>query len=325
MPDPLPVTPYQLPTPPASDDALKFPVQSRDDVQEHANNDSRNIPVSMSTTFHPTSDILSTRPDTILLSSDGVVFYVDHAVMLAQSKNDWNYTLSPAASRSESNTSSSPKVVPCPEPASVLNIVLHVAYGISELCESYKPNIDVLSAAVDAMSTYGLSPAEHLAPSTPLYELILAQAPTKPVVAFALAASHDLYDLAAPISTHLLSFPLHSLTDALSLKIGPLYLKKLIFLQLSRGEALRELLRTPPHPHPPADDCVLTDERGLARAWMLTAAYLAWERRPDIRTSEIEAAFLPLEERLSCTLCKQNLMERVKQVVVQWSMVKRTI
>ncbi|RDX45611.1 hypothetical protein OH76DRAFT_934528 [Lentinus brumalis] len=285
MPDPLPVTPYQLPTPSPSEDTFEFAVQSRDDVQEPANNASRNIPISMSTTFHPTSDILSTRPDTILLSSDGVVFYVHHAVMLANSSNDWNHSLSSAASRSGSNASSSPKVVPCPEPAPVLNIVLHVAYGISDLCESYKPNIDVLSAAVDAMATYGLSPAEHLAPSTPLYALILAQAPTKPIAAFALAASHDLYDLAAPISTHLLSFPLHSLTDALSLKIGSLYLKKLIFLQLSRSEALRELLRTPPHPHPPADDCVLTDQRGLARAWMLAAAYLVWDRRPDIRTS----------------------------------------
>ncbi len=43
---------------------------------------------------------------------------------------------------------------------------------------------------------------------------------------------------------------------------------------------------------------------------------------PDLPASTIEAAFLPLADRLACYLCRQNLVERAMQVVVQWSMVK---
>ena len=71
------------------------------------------------------------------------------------------------------------------------------------------------------------------------------------MIAYALAASHDLYSLAVPISSHLLSYPLHMLTDELAEKIGPVYLKRLFFLHLGRLDALRRLLLPPPHPHFP--------------------------------------------------------------------------
>ena len=38
--------------------------------------------------------------------------------------------------------------------------------------------------------------------------------------------------------------------------------------------------------------------------------------------SAMEAALCPLGEHLSCQVCKKNLAERVKQLVVQWSVVK---
>lgn len=38
--------------------------------------------------------------------------------------------------------------------------------------------------------------------------------------------------------------------------------------------------------------------------------------------SAMESALCPLGEHLSCQVCKQNLSERVKQLVVQWSVVK---
>ena len=168
--------------------------------------------------------------------------------------------------------------MPCPEPATVLNVVLHTAYGLS--CATYQPTIDILAAAVDAMATYGLPPREHIAPSTPLYALILAQAPINPVIAYALAASHDLYSLAVPISSHLLPYPLHTLTDELAEKIGPVYLKRLFFLHLGRLDALRRLLLPPPHPHPSTEDCDFADQKCLTRAWALASAYLAWDARP---------------------------------------------
>lgn len=42
----------------------------------------------------------------------------------------------------------------------------------------------------------------------------------------------------------------------------------------------------------------------------------------DLSMSAIEAALCPLGEHLSCEMCKKNLAERVKQLVVQWSVVK---
>ncbi|TFK88012.1 hypothetical protein K466DRAFT_585880 [Polyporus arcularius HHB13444] len=317
-------TPFELPTPPESHGGS--PVQIQDIIPEPVEDDSGNRIVSISTTFHPTADILPMRPDTIVLSSDGVFFYVHASVMLATSTNNWDGRMPSGGSRSRASepcTSEGSKVVPCPEPAPVLNVVLHVVYGLS--CESYKPTIDVLSAAVDAMVAYGIPPKDHIAPSTPLYALILAQAPTKPIAAYVLAASHDLYSLAVPVSSHLLSFPLPSLTDELTEKIGPLYLKRLFFLHLGRKEALRQLISAPPHPHPPTQECDFTEQKSLTRAWTLASAYLAWDMRPDLMGSEIEATFLPLGERLSCDLCKQSLVERVKHIVVQWSMVKRSI
>ena len=61
-----------------------------------------------------------------------------------------------------------------------------------------------------------------------------------------------------------------------------------------------------------------TTKHGLV--WTLTT--LAFPVRADLAASAIEAAFLPLAERLPCQLCKQSLVDRVKQVIVQWSMVK---
>ncbi|KAI0684481.1 hypothetical protein C8T65DRAFT_748739 [Cerioporus squamosus] len=243
--------------------------------------------------------------------------------LLTKSANDWGGHLSTAAPRPKASTTENAHVISCPEPAPVLNVVLHVVYGLA--CATYKPTIDVLSAAVNAMATYGIPPKEHIAPGTPLYALILAQAPMKPIVAYALAQAHDLYALAVPISSHLLSFPLHALTDELSEQIGPLYLKRLFFLHLGRLEALRQLLLAPPHPHPATERCAFADQKSITLAWALAAAYLAWDSRPDLPASAIEAAFLPLADRLDCELCKKSLVERVKQVIVQWSMVKRSI
>ena len=42
----------------------------------------------------------------------------------------------------------------------------------------------------------------------------------------------------------------------------------------------------------------------------------------DTTASAIEGALCPLADYLTCELCKKSLVDRVKQVIVQWSMVK---
>ena len=181
----------------------------------------------------------------------------------------------------------------------------------------------------------------------------------------ALAAAHDLYELAVPVSSHLLSFALHSLTDELALRIGPVYMKRLFFLHLGRLDALKRLLLPPPHPHPPTAGCDFAEQKRLTRAWALASAYLAWDARPgtrrglssrgepladdrsflprvrmtlrcahqpccfaasflltDLSTSAMESALCPLADHLSCDVCKKSLTDRVRQLIVQWSVVK---
>lgn len=36
----------------------------------------------------------------------------------------------------------------------------------------------------------------------------------------------------------------------------------------------------------------------------------------------MESALLPLADHLSCDVCKQSLGDRVKQLIIQWSVVK---
>lgn len=43
---------------------------------------------------------------------------------------------------------------------------------------------------------------------------------------------------------------------------------------------------------------------------------------PDLSTSTMESALRPLEEHLVCDECKRALRERIKNLVVQWSIVK---
>ena len=188
-------------------------------------------------------------------------------------------------------------VVSLPESASVLNVVLHVVYDVS--CAHYHPGIDTLIAAVEAMAKYGLPPRRHIAPSTPLYSLILGQAPVQPIITYALAATHDLYDLAVPISSHLLSFALHTLTDELAIRIGPVYMKRLFFLHLGRLDALKRLLLPPPHPHPPTSNCDFTEQKKLTRAWALASAYLAWDARPGTHIVGLRCCTLMLNDDAS--------------------------
>ncbi len=298
-----------------------------------------NTIVSVSTTFHPAATLLPISPDLIFLSSDSVFFYVHTSQVLSMSSNCFSNLVPPTPARAKI-VDDLGTVIALPETATVLNIVLHAVYDLSPA--HYHPALDTLITAVDAMANYGISPAQHIAPSTPLYSLVLGQAPIQPIAVYALAAAHDLYDLAVPVSSHLLSFALYSLTDELALRIGPVYMKRLFFLHLGRLDALKRLLLPPPHPHPPTQRCDFTEQKKLTRAWALASAYLAWDARPgthspselrgisnvltclssDLSTSAMESALCPLADHLACDICKRSLADRVKQLVIQWSVVK---
>ena len=234
-----------------------------------------NTLVSISTTFFPGSQHLTTQPDTILLTTDNVFFYVDSNLLLATSENSFRGLL--PASRQSSN------IISLPEHSTVLNIVLHSIYDMS--CVHYSPSFAILITAVNRLPVYGISPKKHIAPSTHLFSLLLSHAPSYPLELYALSASHDLHDLAVSTSSHLLSFPLASLTDEMAQHIGPIYLKRLFFLHFGRSDALKRVLLPPPHPHSPTPFCDIAEQKKLTRAWALASAYLAWDAKPGKKKS----------------------------------------
>jgi hypothetical protein len=165
-----------------------------------------------------------------------------------------------------------------PDQSAVLNVILHTAYDKS--CTHYSPQFPILVAAVNRLSSYGITPKSRIQPSTPLYNVLLTYAPLFPLELYSLAATYDLYDLAVATSSHLLSFPLFHITDEMAERIGPVYLKKLFFLHFGRSDALKRVLLPPPQPHPPTPWCDFTEQKKLTRAWALASAYLAWDARP---------------------------------------------
>ncbi|KAF5393785.1 hypothetical protein D9757_000077 [Collybiopsis confluens] len=282
-----------------------------------------NVLVSISTTFYPGANLHTLPPDLALLSSDSVFFYVHSHMIFAASDNNFRSLVPSSPSKKQASN----MVIHVPELSPVLNIILHAIYDMS--CNHYSPSFETLSTAVNQLPLYGTPPKTRITPNTPLHALLLSHAPLFPLDVYTLAARHDMYELAVSASPHLLSFQLSNLTDEMAEAIGPKYLRRMFFLHIGRSDALKR----PPHPHAPTPFCDFTDQKTLTRAWALASAYLAWDARPamvaqcafnpDLSTGFLESALAPLAEHLSCDLCKQGLKDRIKNLIVQWSVVKR--
>ncbi|EIW80427.1 hypothetical protein CONPUDRAFT_105432 [Coniophora puteana RWD-64-598 SS2] len=319
--------PFQLPTPPQSTSPparaflhqiaclRDYPASPSSTTVDELN---ENL-ISVSSAFFPNAQIHILPPDLLLLSSDAVYFYLGRNVLSDSSANAFNGLLSKPQSKSAHNMN----VVFVPEHSAVLNIVLHTVYGVS--CAHYAPAFESLSSAVTALAKYGFLPSRFIAPATPLYILLLSQAPLYPIDLYTLAATHDMYDLAVPTSSHLLSFSVDSVSDDLAERLGAKYLRRLFFLHLGRVDALKRILLPPPRPHAPTSACSFDDQKSLTRAWALAAAYLVWNAKPDMSVSTMVSTLSPLGKLLSCDICQEGLRSHIRNAIVQWSVTKRTI
>ncbi|KIL59652.1 hypothetical protein M378DRAFT_84807, partial [Amanita muscaria Koide BX008] len=270
--------------------------------------------VSVSTAFFPGAHSMGS--DLCFSSSDMVLFYVNSQVILAASEKAFSSLLSDTLSNEKYRNT----VINVPEESVVLNVILHALYNLS--CAQHSPALQTLLTAVNQMPFYDICVRKHVSPGTPLYQLLLSQAPLYPIDIYSLAAQHCLEDLAVNTSSHLLSYSLSSITDEMAQRMGAIYLKRLMFLHLGRNTALKNILLIPPPPHPPTKECNFTDQKNLTRAWALVSAYLAWDGRPDLSTSGMQRALSPLTDQLICNQCHQTLHKRIQDVVVQWTSVK---
>jgi len=277
--------------------------------------------VTVSAAFYPTANILSVAPDAVMLSADRVFFYVHSEFLRHQSTNNFNHILPAILHHAESEHQIA--LLPVHEHSHVLNVILHTVYGLS--CIQFSPTNDVLSAAVAGLQTYGMQLDVHLAPETPLFALLAARTPSTPLFVYTLAAQYNLYELAAQASAFLLSLKVSAIDGECADRMGPIYLNRLLALQQGRVEALKEILRAPPSGHPLTDHCNAESQAGLARAWMLTAAYLIWEARPELTTTSMEVTFESVAGSIRCEACKAAFSERLAQALNSWALQTRTI
>jgi len=271
---------------------------------------------SISSTFFPGFRESST--DIVFRSTDLILFHVHSHILLDVSKDAFGGFLSnPLAVEPQFGT------IDIPESSAILDVILHMIYDISSA--DHSPTYNILEEAVDKMPRYGVIPKLHIKPLTPLYNLLLLNAPLIAIRLYALAGRHDLYYLAFDTSSYLLAFDLSTITDSMSQRMGPIYLKRLMALQLGRLDKLKQILLQPPRPHPPTDACDFSEQKRLARAWVLLASILAWDAKPDLSVHTIQTMFDAMLDHLICESCRVEFESRVEDVVVKWATTKRTI
>ncbi|OJT05102.1 hypothetical protein TRAPUB_4167 [Trametes pubescens] len=264
----------------------------------------------MSLVFTPHFQVDGLFPDVVLLSADNVTFHAHRQHLLAASTNFFGGALASQALH--------PIVLP--ETSVVLNIVLHLIYGMSVL--RFQPPFEAADAALAALiGAYGV-PAARLARSAPLFQLATSYAPYRPIDAYALAAHHGLEDIAVAVSAHLLAYDVSRVTDELSIKMGSVYFSRLYNLQQARLAALKNIVLRPPAAHPPTPACNGDVQRELSRAWAFAAAQIVWTALPSTSIGALQSAFAQAGADIVCPDCQIMLQSRVAEVTREWAAVK---
>ena len=152
------------------------------------------------------------------------------------------------------------------------------------------------------------------------------------LIIYILAAKHALHELAIAVSSYLLSYPLQNITDADATEMGPVYLRRLFLLHLTRANALKSLLSDPPcntsqwfeRCASSKHSCDLNELDKMTRAWALASSYIILNGQPDMDAHSLDGILRPLGEDLSCIGCKRLWAERVYEVVTNYGSLKVT-
>lgn len=186
-------------------------------------------------------------------------------------------------------------IVDVPEPAAVINLLLHVAYAlpISQQLMGWSE----LAVVVPVMlERYEYS----LTRSSPLFPVLMTHAAVRPLDVFALATADDAEDLAVASSQYLLSIAPEGAQDLVA-RIRTPYMMRLIALLYGRVEALRQIvaLALPLHgPSPAYADCSDAVQARLKADWNIVVAQLiadaryVWQENIDISPLTLSVAGL---------------------------------
>lgn len=139
-----------------------------------------------------------------------------------------------------------------------------------------------------SLPSCGVELTEVITPDTPISNIILSHARTMPLDAFVLVCQHKLEALAVEISQHLVAVPLYNLMDEHCVAMGPIYLRRLMFLHLGRIERLKGILKELPTTHSPTRDCdILDQKRTVHAAWNAAASEVCWDLAADTSGTHI--------------------------------------
>jgi hypothetical protein len=227
--------------------------------------------------------------DLVLLSSDQVSFFVHSAVLLKYSGNSFAGLLGDNKAY-------------LPENSEVLNLILHALYVLDP--SKFRPTVALIAAAFRSLQHYNVSLDSLLTPSHPISITILHLGVQSPLETFAVVAAFKLEQLAIEVSKKLVSVPLHNLTDDLVERMGPSYLRRLVFLHLGRVDRLKQLLLQPHSSHPVTKDCYENDQKRLQNEWKALAVALGWEARADMSPRRVHSTFTTLLYKTSCSQCQ---------------------
>lgn len=259
--------------------------------------DESSISISMSSTFFAGAGHDPCPTDVILVTTDNVYFYVHSSRLLQHSNNSFGGLLAdPSTSLSIAETSE------------VANLAFHALYGLDP--SSYVPNLSLLLRAFSMLNMYGIEPSSVLSPNGPFYSAVVGLGAKFPLQTYSLAAKFNLEALAVEVSKHLLTIPLHTITDDIAQAMGATYLRRLVFLHLGRTERLKEFMMQLPTAHELSTDCSENDQKRLQQEWRALALALSWSADPAMTSSQLYQVFFPLTQKKN--LCPKCLAVRCR-------------
>ncbi|KAK7052855.1 hypothetical protein VNI00_004174 [Paramarasmius palmivorus] len=238
------------------------------------------ISVPVSPTFGPTTGQGERPPaDTILFSSDFVMFHVDESTLLQFSDNNFRGLLPFLGQDEASRMLFFHDIL-----SSELEIALKAIYKMPATIASTAGggNLEelwLLAKGIGWLPTFGIPAKVVVLPNTDIFTLILSYAPLHPMETYTVAGSHDLEQLAAAVSPHTLPLELSRVTEELGEQMGWKYMLRLFRLHMNRRTTLMNLLAPAPDIHHPIRNCDFDDQKELKGKWSMAVASLTWEIR----------------------------------------------
>ncbi|KAF9262586.1 hypothetical protein L218DRAFT_928987 [Marasmius fiardii PR-910] len=279
-------------------------------------------PLSVSSLFGPRRINDSRLPvNMILISGDSVVFYVNEGALMNASTNSFKDMLP------RKGEGTFERLLLLGETtATELEFVLRAVYDISN--DSAPPaNTDIrtVTSVIDKFPSFGIQPNKCITPESRLFQYLLSCAPIYPLQIYALAAHHDMEDLAVAVSSHTLVRDLSEVTENLAKRMGSRYLMRLFQLHMKRIETLKGLLAIEPGLHNPTPRCGFDRQRYLKQKWTLAVAALLYAVKPDTTTATIRDTIVAHTADIVCPACLKSRDDRLNTILNEWAMASRTI